>query len=55
MGHEKTDNYVLILSQKWEYEHGGSWGVENNMGSSFHVNDDLNECYTFIASIDDEK
>ena len=25
-----------------------------NMGSSFHVNDDPNKHYTFIARIDDE-
>ena len=55
MGHETTDEYVLILSKKQEYEHGGCWWVENNMGSSFHVNDDQNERYTFIAHIDDEK
>ena len=31
------------------------WWVKNNMGSSFHVNDNLNERYIFIAHIDDEK
>ena len=32
-----------------------NWWVENNMGLSFHVNDDPNERYTFIVPIDDEK
>lgn len=49
------DGYILISSKKQEYEQGGNWWVENNMGSSFHVNDDQNERYTFIARIDDEK
>ena len=54
MGHEMTDSYVLISSKKQEYEQGGSWWVENNIGFSFHVNDNPNECYKFIARIDDE-
>ena len=28
---------------------------KNNMGSSFHVNDDPNEHQTFIACIDDKR
>ena len=48
-------NMFLPRLKDVKHEQGGNRWVENNTRSSFHVYDDPNKHYAFIACVDDKK